>query len=73
MITIEKKTVPSYPLVWSDLENGRAYESESGDIFIGFEYRDIRAVSLDGTTAIGEGNSRRFREVNLKVTVTTKN
>lgn len=48
MITIEKKTVPSYPLVWSDLENGRAYESESGDIFIGFEYRNIRAASLYG-------------------------
>ena len=73
MITIEKKTVPSYPLAWSDLKDGRAYESESGDIFIGFECRDIRAVSLDGTTAIGEGSSRRFREVNLKVTVTTKN
>lgn len=72
MITIEKKSEPSYPLFWPDLGDGRAYESEDGTIFIGFEYRDIRAVSLDGLTAVGEESSRRFREVDLKVIVTAK-
>lgn len=57
------------------LENGKIYESEMGNIFIGnglilSDGRRFTAFSIDGTSVVNSDTSTMYREVDATITVT---
>lgn len=69
-IVIVQKDKPVYCLSACDIQDGRAYESDEGLIFIGNSYENVRAYSVDGGSVISKQNtSALFREVNLQISV----
>lgn len=69
MLKIEKPEPHKYALTATDLRDGRIYESEFGDIYVGNKYDAVRAFSLCGSALIFEGTGEKFREINATLTV----
>lgn len=70
MINIQRQEQKAYPLTPKDVQDGKAYESEYGDIYIGFLYERIAAVTLEGDLVILRQDSLpRLREVDIDVIV----
>lgn len=73
-ITIRFSSKKEYPLAANQLQPGRAYQSESGTVYLGVVYRHIAAVALgfvenDDPLIIFNDYNTLFREVDLDITV----
>ena len=68
-ITVQKgKGV--FTLRASDIQDGLAYESVEGVIFIGNSFENVKAYSLDGYSIVNKHDSTMcFREVDLQISV----
>lgn len=70
MINIQRQEQKTYPLTAKDVRDGKAYESECGNIFIGCVYDEIVAVSLRGDLILlAPDRVPLLREVDIDVIV----
>ena len=64
-IVVKPAAVNDYPLYAYDIEDVKAYESESGLVYIGNYCSGVIAFSLDGKNAVPDGSAVRFRAIKL--------
>jgi len=72
-IKIFDEITNKFPLKYYNIEDGKAYVSETGRLYIGNEFLrgelKVYAFSVDGSDYITDEDSMAFREVNLTVTI----
>lgn len=69
MINIQRQEQRTYPLGTKDVQDGKAYESPDGTIFIGCIYQEIVAVSILGDAVLSNMGGICLREVDIDVIV----
>lgn len=69
MIEVIKVNRPKYDLRAEQMESGRAYECEHGDIYICNPYEDIIAFSVCGSLIVLRDVVTRYREVDMTIQV----
>lgn len=61
---------PKFDLKVADLMDGEAYESRSGDIYIGNRFGSVVAFSVDGYSVIfSDDSSTTFRAIRMEINV----
>ncbi len=68
-ITIVNKNQMPFPLSTKDVEDGKAYLSDEGTIYIGNHIDDLKAFSICGKYVMPRIGEFQLREINLTITV----
>lgn len=66
-VIFEEMDKESFKLRVSEIEDGKAYEDERGDIYIGNCCGGIIAFSLSGNAILYANAERRLREITIHV------